>query len=342
MPRPPLALALAAASLLAAGCGGGGPMRHLAGAEPAVSPVPARAAAGRVVSVGAGAEGIVADPRRGVVAVAVRDPPRVALVGERADRVLRRLPILGAARHLQLDGSGTALVPEATRDRLLELPLHAGAGPRRSIATGSLPHDAAAADGRVFVTDEFGHAVSVVGRDRVIRRIGGFVQPGGVAAVGGDVAAVDVGADTVSLIDARTLTVIGRVSFGSGVTHDAAGRRGLLYVVDTRGDALFTVQTRPRLRVSSRLPLPGTPYGIAADPAHDRLWVTETASDRLIELNISGPRPRPLAAFATVRQPNSVTVDPRTQTVFVAGAANGVVQVLDPAARRRSAELNIR
>jgi DNA-binding beta-propeller fold protein YncE len=329
-------LAVLGVAAAATGCGAGQHAHHLAGAEPAVSPAPVRAPAGRVVSVGAGAEGIVADPTRRLVAVAIRDPPRVALLSARSGRVLRRLPIAGAARHLQVDWQGTLLVPEATRNRLLELPLSTPAGPRRSIVTGSLPHDAAAADGHIFVTDEFGHAVTVVAGDRAVGQIGGFVQPGGVARVGGDAAVVDVGADTLTLIDGRTLRSVGRVSLGSGLTHDAAGRSGRVYVVDTRGDALFTLRTRPRLSISSRLPLPGTPYGIASDPAHDRLWVTETATDRLVELDIAGPRPRTLAVFTTIRQPNSVAVDPRTRTVFVASATEGTVQVLSPATQHRA------
>ena len=308
---------VAAAAAGVTGCGAAHRQRHLAGAEPAVSPVPARPPAGRVVMVGPGAEGIVVDPARGVVAVAIRDPPRVAILSVRSDRVIARLPIAGAARHLQLAAADRVLVPEATRDQLLELPLPGSAASSRTVLTGSLPHDAAAVGGRVFVTEEFGHAVSVIAGNTTVRRVGGFVQPGGVARVDADAAVVDVGADTVTLIDGRTLMPTGRVGAGSGLTHDAAGRDGRLYVVDTRGNALFTLRTRPRLQISSRLALPGTPYGIAADPAHNRLWVTETATNRLVELDIAQLRPRRLAVFSTVRQPNSVAVDSQTGTVYV-------------------------
>lgn len=333
---------VAAAVATVTGCGAAPRARHIAGAEPAVSPVPARPPTGWVVTVGPGAEGIVAAPARGMVAIAIRDPPRVAILNARSGRVIARLPIAGAARHLQLAGMDRVLVPEATRDRLLELPLPGSAAASRTVSTGSLPHDAAAVRGRVFVADEFGHAVSVIAGDTTVRRIGGFVQPGGVARVDGDAAVVDVGADTVTLIDGRTLGPTGRFRAGSGLTHDAAGRGGRLYVVDTRGNALFTLRTRPRLHISSRLALPGTPYGIAADPAHNRLWVTETATNRLVELDIAQARPRPLAVFSTVRQPNSVAVDSRTGTVYVTGGAGGVVQVLSAAARRQAPKLSDR
>jgi sugar lactone lactonase YvrE len=42
----------------------------------------------------------------------------------------------------------------------------------------------------------------------------------------------------------------------------------------------------------------------------------------------SGPEPRPVADFASVRQPNSIAVDPETGTVYVAGTADGVLQVV--------------
>jgi DNA-binding beta-propeller fold protein YncE len=344
---------LSAVCAVCAGCGGAthrrAPHAHpLDGAEPAVAPALTRAPAGRVIRVGAGAEGIIAVPAAGVVAVAVRDPDRIALLSIRSGAVVRHIPIAGPARHLALDGRRTLLVPEAPVDRLLELPLsdvvprhrattsvhdtttaaalHRG----RSIATGSLPHDAAALDGRVFVADEFGHAISVIKGDRAVARIGGFVQPGGIADVAGRVALVDVAGDTVTLVAPRTLRELGHADAGAGPTHDAPGPGGRLYVTDTRGGGLYTFATRPRLRALGRLVLPDRPYGIASDPARGRLWVTETGSNRLVELDVSAPRPRIVATFPTVRQPNTVAVDPTTGDVYVAGADAGVVEVLHP------------
>jgi DNA-binding beta-propeller fold protein YncE len=39
---------------------------------------------------------------------------------------------------------------------------------------------------------------------------------------------------------------------------------------------------------------------------------------------------RVLRTFPTVRQPNSVAVDPRTGRVFVASRKDGVLQLFDP------------
>jgi DNA-binding beta-propeller fold protein YncE len=270
------------------------------------------------------------DRRLGLVAVAVRDPTRVALISTRTGSVRRHVVIAGPARHLALDGSATLLVPEAPINRLLELSLRHPSSGARSVRTGSLPHDAVALAGRIFVADEFGRAVSVISGGHAVARIGPFTQPGGIAAVAGRIALVDVGADTVSLLDPRTLRILARARAGAGPTHDAAGPDGRLYVVDTRGGELLTFATRPRLALINRLALPGRPYGIVAEPGRDRLWVTETGSNTLVELAIGSPRPRVLQRIATVRQPNSVAADPTTGEVFVAGAAAGVVEEIHP------------
>ena len=296
-------------------------------AEPAQAPSQARRPAGRIVGVGALPEGIAVAPRSGVAIVAVRDPAELVLVNARSGRVLRRVGIVAPPRHLELAGpAGPVLVPAETANRLLELSLRTGTV--RSITVGVHPHDAAATDGRVFLGDEFGDSVSVVPAGRAVARIGGFLQPGGIAAIGGDVAVVDVRADTVTLIDARSLRVIARAAAGHGPTHVVAAGT-MLFVADTRGNAILSY-AQPRLRLVGRLLLPGTPYGIAIDRGGRRLWVTLTASNELAELAVGARSLRPVAAYHTAQQPNTVAVDPRDGRVFVADAGAGAVELIDP------------
>jgi DNA-binding beta-propeller fold protein YncE len=100
--------------------------------------------------------------------------------------------------------------------------------------------------------------------------------------------------------------------------------------VDTRGGAVLTYVTRPRFGLVARFPLPGTPYGIAIDSQRGRLWLTLTAKDELVELSTAGAALRLLGVYATGRQPNTVAVDSRSGRVFVADAAPGTVQLIDP------------
>jgi DNA-binding beta-propeller fold protein YncE len=330
--RWPRALALVMLSVGVAACGAGRGhqvVRALpAAAEPAVAPAPAQRPAGRSVRVGTLPEGIVVAPRTAEVVVAVRDPAQLVVIAARNGRVLQRVSIPAPPRHLELAGpGGSVLVPAEPIDRLLELSLPSGRV--RTIAVGAHPHDAAAAAGRVFVGNEFGRSVSVIAGTRVIGRIGGFAQPGGLAAVGADVAVVDVRANTVTLIDPRRLRVIGRAAAGEGPTHVVSDGEELI-VVDTRGGAILTYATRPALRLISRTALPGTPYGVAIDEMRQRLWVTLTRSGRLVELAIDGSSLRTIGSYPTARQPNTVAIDPRDGRVFVADAGSGTVQLIDP------------
>jgi hypothetical protein len=62
---------------------------------------------------------------------------------------------------------------------------------------------------------------------------------------------------------------------------------------DTRGDVLLVYETRPELEQAASVPLPvGSPYGTAID----RLWVTLTAENRLLQFDLKGGAPRKVAA----------------------------------------------
>jgi DNA-binding beta-propeller fold protein YncE len=296
-------------------------------AEPARSPAPGAPPAGRVVRVGGGPEGVVVDGRTGLAAVGLRDPAALALVDVRTGRVRRRVALPAAPRHLQLAPPSTVLVPAEDADVLVQVRLPGGAA--RAVEAGAHPHDATSLRGRVYVADEFGSTVSVLRGGRLERQVPVDVQPGGVAAVGGLVAAISVRAYTVELLDPRTLRGLGSQSAGEGPTHVVVDDDGRLYIADTRGDALIVFATRPRLRWIARVPLPGSPYGLASDAPRGRVWVTLTARNELVEV-ATGDRPRRVRALPTVRQPNTVGVDPRTGRVVVASRTDGTLQLVDP------------
>jgi hypothetical protein len=322
MVRRALAAALACGWL--AGCGGSG-SGLVPAAEPAHSPPLQRAPAGRVVPVGHKPEGLAFDQRTGLVAVGLTDPDRLALVDGRSGRVVRRIDLPAAPRHLRLEREGgPVLVPAEHADELLEVPLLRGH--MRATRVGHQPHDAVRARGRVFVGNERGASVSVVQGGRQVAELAAPVGPGGLAATGDRrlVAVVGVRERALELYDPIHLRAAGKVDVGIGPTHVVArGQR--LFVVDTRGNALIEIDTDP-LRVHRRTYVGGAPYGIAYDPVRGRFWVTLTAQNRVAELTDR----RLLRTFPTVRQPNSVAVDPASGRVFVAGRKDGTLQLLDP------------
>lgn len=303
-------------------------------AEPAEAPAASRLPAGRVVTVGPGAEGLVADAGTHTVAVAVRNPPRLVLLDGVAGTVRTEVPLPGVVRHLQLAAAGgPVMVPVEEADQLVRVALPGGQVAGR-VGTGDGPHDAtAAANGLVFVADEFGGTVSVLAGDQVVRVFDEPSQPGGLAAAGNLVGMIDVKDATLTVYDAAARGQLARLPAGDGPTHIVADKRGRLLVTDTRGDELLSYEltAEPRLRAST--PLPGRPYGVAYDPVRDRLWITLTDRNELVGLDLGSGTPIEAVRVPTVRQANTVAVDSGTGRVFVASATDGTVQLFDPPPR---------
>jgi DNA-binding beta-propeller fold protein YncE len=328
VPRAALFLLLA----LFAGCGSAGAGELPPAAEPASSPPAAATPDGRVVPVGFKPEGVVADPRTGLVAVGLRSPDELALVNGATGAVERRVGLPAPPRHLALDGDAV-LVPAEDADRLVHVSLPDGA--TTTAATGREPHDAAAAGGRVFVADEFAHTLTVLEGGRTVARLQTALQPGGVTALdeGRAVAVVSVRERVVEVFDVATGKRTGRANAGVGPTHAVSDNGNYLFVTDTGGGALLVYHLRPKLELIRRYPLPGSPYGIAIDNRRHRMYVSQTARNQLTELIVGG-RPSLVRHYATARQPNTVAVDEATGRVFVTGKVDGVLQLLDPARER--------
>lgn len=336
-----LLLVLAPLTLLACGegdgaqgGGGGGSGANTAlpfppqAAEPAEAPPPGQEPAGRVVPVGRGPEGVAFDPETGLVAVGTREPNRLVLVDGRSGEVRERVPIPSAPRHLALaEPGGPVLVPSEDANALAEVSLPGGE--TRVTEVGENPHDVAFLDGRIYVGDEFSSTLSVLEEGRLVRQIPIDVQPGGIVSLDDQIAAISVRAYTLELFEKGSLTGQGSQNSGYGPTHGVRDDQGRIYVTDTRGDALNVFRTQPRLRFVGRVPLEGSPYGIAIDRERGRVWVTLVGRNQVVELAV-GDQPRVGRTFPTVRQPNSLAVDPGTGRLFIASRNAGTLQILDP------------
>jgi hypothetical protein len=313
-------------SLLAAfalGCGGASGFRRAA--EPADSPPVRVEPAGTVAKLGGKPEGMALDRRAGLLAVALRAPSRLDFVEPGSLSVVKRVPLPAPARHLAPFGAAV-LVPAEAADALLVVSPRAGVVSNTPV--GNHPHDAVAAAGSVFVADEHSDQVSVLRRGRNIATLEAPVQPGGIAAAGRYIALVAVAERVLQVYDAPTLEPQGSIPAGSGPTHVVALGENA-YVADTEGGAVREFRVGPEPRQVAAVAAPGAPYGIAVDPRRRRLWVTLTAANRLAGYAIGGHRPRRIATYPTVRQPNSVEVDPRSGDVFVAGA-EGLLERISP------------
>jgi DNA-binding beta-propeller fold protein YncE len=289
------------------------------------------AASGRVIAVGSAPEGIVADPVTRTVAVGVRQPDELILINADTERVSATVPLPGVLRHLQLAApGGPVLVPDESSNSLLRVALPGGAVQSR-VETGKSPHDAnQAADGTIFVANEAGATVVAVRDNRVVHTFTDVTQPAGLAHVGNTVGLVDVRENTLTFYDAATLAPITELPAGIGPTHVLADKHGRMIVADTRGDALLVYALPPQAHQITRIALAGRPYGITYDPNRDRLWVTVTATNQVVGYDTSASVPREVARLPTVRQPNTVAVDPVTGRLFITGTVDGTVEVVDP------------
>jgi len=319
------ALLAALGAALLAGCGGGEFPRA---AEPADSPPLSEDPAGTVAPVGEGPEGLVFLPAAGLLAVGLRAPAALGFVDPGTLEVVARVPLPAPPRHLAPSADGRrALVPAERADRLLTV---SPRGVRASTPVGAHPHDAAAAvAGRVFVADEFGDTVTVVRGGEVEATLDAPVQPGGIAAGGEYVALVAVAERVLQVYDADPPRELGSVSAGIGPTHVVA-LGGDAFVADTDGGLVRRYRLGPEPREIAAAKAPGAPYGIAVDPRRERLWVTLTARNSVAEYALAGEKPRLVRTYPTVRQPNSVAVDPRDGAVFVAGRDGGELQRIEP------------
>ncbi len=300
--------------------------------EPAEAPPLEEEPTGKVVKVGSAPEGVAADPKTGMVAVALRNPNELALVDGRSGKMVRKVELPESARHLELAApGGPVLVPAEGSDSLVQISLPEGEITSETLV-GDFPHAVAAApSGRIFVVNEKASTASIIEGGREVEKIESAFKPGGVAVTDdGQVGVVGVRGLTLEVFEAGTLESIGRVDAGEGPTHVKAGPKNRFYVTDTRGDAVLVYGARPNPKQLDRVSLPGSPYGIAIDPRRDQLWVTLTAEQRVVQFALEGSTLREISRYPTVRQPNTVAVDPASGRVFVTGKTDGQLQILEP------------
>ena len=328
-------ITLGAVLLVLAGCGSGG---DEAQREPPPAPEPAEAPpleeepAGRVVEVGPAPEGVAVDLETGLVAVALRNPNELALVDGERWEISQRVELPESARHIDIAApGGPVLVPAEGSDSLVQVGLPDGEIVAET-PVGDFPHAATASpDGRIFVLNEKASTASIVEDGREVETVKTDLKPGGVAVTeSGLVGVVGVQGLTLEVFASDSLESLGRVDAGEGPTHVKAGPENRFYVTDTRGDAVFVYGARPEPRQLDRVPLPGSPYGIAVDPRRDHLWVTLTARQQVVQFVLEGNALREIARYPTVRQANTVAVDPASGRVFVTGKTDGQLQILDP------------
>jgi DNA-binding beta-propeller fold protein YncE len=329
-------LSLGTGAALLAACGSGAPSLPkplVAAPEPAVSPPLQAKPAGTVIDLHAiDPEGIV--DYGGTLAIAARRPDQLILINASTLTVEKRVAVNGSARHLELRGGDpVVLVPGEDTATVSSVALPSGSI-LSEVRVGKQPHDLATVGNTEVVADEFGMAVTAItvstGATVTLK---GPLQPGGVAASGGRVGVVDVRGRVLDVYDPSPLTLIAQVPVGAGPTHAIDLGGGVVAVADTTGGALYLVRLTGTPKVLSTVPLPGRPYGLAVD-ASRRVLYAATGSDNLVHAFAIGAGATSLIpghTYPSLRQPNSLAVDPLSHRVVVVGARyDGMIQSFAP------------
>jgi len=323
-----LALGLAVAvSACAGGSGTGGgtatsePPRA---AEPANSPALTLPPVGKVVPAGPAAQGVAIDPTTGIIAVG---QVAGADLFDESGNHLSSVTLPSAPRHLSLAAPGGPFLVPAEASSEVGFVDEPSGTVSALVPTGRMPHDLVDSGGTVFVGNEHDSTITVIRQQRPVATIPVAQQPGGLAVTRTDVAVVAVRARRLQLFDATSLRLVASAAIPGGPSHVAAYGTDL-YVVDTGGTHVLVYDTVPRLHLVGSVSVPKSPLGVAVDPTRGRLWITCTAANRLVELELTQPLPRVIGQWPTVRQPDTVAVDPRTDTVVVVGALPGLLEII--------------
>jgi hypothetical protein len=324
--RAALPAALLVAGLVA-GCGSNGrPAQPVVALPIAPAPAPPSgpAAAGTVTPLGAPATQVVVDPPTATVVVALADPPRLQLSALDGSAPPRQVPLPGPAADLVLAGSGQLLVPVTTPGSLVRVPLEGG------------PPSTTNLDGPAYGALALGQTTVVAMGDRLTvldgsssRTIPGFVDATRLVPVGTKVGVLDRGRSAVSLVDLSASDAGPALRAGNGPAAAVSDRFGRMLVTDVRDGELLAFAGDPLL-LRQRFPLPGAPYGVAYDARRDLAWVTLTARNEVVGLDVAGGEPVVVHRFPTVHQPDAVAVDPASGRVVVVSASGAGLQVIDP------------
>jgi hypothetical protein len=329
-----LAVSLACA-LLATGCSSGGNgdemqiVQNPVAAAPAASPAASAQPAGTVFGRDAGAvTSMVADQASRTLAVAVQDPPSVRLYSlDDPNAAPRTVALAGPAEKLSLaPGQVLASIPGRGQVATIGLP----SGQLGELPVAGTPAAATMAGGQTLVAVRDRKAVEVFSGSTVAKTItGDLYSADDVLNTPNGTVVLDRLRTALFSVDVPGGKLGEGLRAGDGAANAATDSFGRVLVTDTRAGGLLAFSTGPLL-MRQRYPVPGGPYGIAYDAPRHLAWVTLTGRNEVVGFDVRGGEPVEKYRFATVRQPNTVTVDEKTAHVVVGSAAGEGIQVIQP------------
>lgn len=315
-----------AALLVLAGCGNNkDPLQvaqHATAAKPASVPM-TKPPAGQHLDTG----GPVLDTAVTGGTLFVAQPNRLRLYATANPRhAPRTVPLPGKPGLLSTAGQAV-LVPIPSRHVLLTV--HGDGSSTRVPLPGPVTSAVRAPDGALVAAIASANRVVVLRGGHVVETITGNVHPGQLCVAGGTVFALDPQRTALFPVDRAGHSFGSGIRAGQGASRAVADKYGRVLVTDARMNQLLAFSTGPLL-LRQREPVGKTPFGLAYDSVHDRIWVTLTGVNEVAEYAVGHGEPELLHRYATVGSPDSVAVEPRSGTAFVGSAAQDGLAVVHP------------
>jgi len=291
-------------------------------ATPAAAPEVGPSPAGEVRPLDLEVDALAVEPATGTFAALVDDGARVALFDD-LDAAPRLVDLPSPAATVVAGPDGTVLAPatdavvriDAADGGLTEVPVD---GTARSVAVLS--------DGRWAVGTDDGRVLTVDPESgEVGSTVGGLASVDALAVTGDAVAALDRRQTSLTELDLADAHLGPALRVGEGATHLVTDPFGRVMVTDTAGDELL-VYTLDTIVLRQRYPVGPAPYAVTYDETRDLVWVTLTGSNEVVGYDLSTGIPQERYRFATVRQPNSIAVDPVDDALVIASATGDGLQ----------------
>lgn len=327
------AAALSGAALIAlSGCSNDGTPDVPTIERPTAAESPAGAIpVGEVLDAGAAVRALVVDEGTGTLVALTEPGDTVLLIPTRGADFPAAAPV-----EVTLPAAATTLAPGADGSVLLtvgaqvlrldiasaqtsEVPLVGGGDQLRSVA--ELP------DGRVISGTDTGRIISSDGS----LTVAGMVSVDALAVTESALAALDQRQTLLSGVNTQDQRFGLSLRAGTGSTNVATDLFGRVFVANTAGGELLMYTLDP-LMLRQRYPVPDSPYAVAYDGSNDSVWITQTGRNEVASYTLGSGIPVEVGRYATVRQPNSVTVDNTQGFVYIASATGDGIQRL-PVAR---------
>jgi len=192
------------------------------------------------------------------------------------------------------------------------------------------------ARGRVFVSDWYNARIWVIdaANFEVVGELATGSAPAGLVLTERWLVSADRDADQLSVFDAETLALHGRVTVGERPFGVSAGPQGRVFTADV-GSNTVSVVDPASLELTSTIPVGARPYGIAF--AGDHGFVTNQYADSLSVFNLST-----LDVVDTIdvgEYPEGIDVTSGGDHILVACWFSNSVTVIDPTTREVVGEI---